>query len=57
MCTSKNHHARSMQVLRVFFLQHLQDLALNLVSLTLKMKLFLQEAKTLALILRENTTR
>ena len=31
-----------MQILQVFFLQDLQDLALNLASLALKMKLFLQ---------------
>ena len=42
-----------MQVLQVFFLQDLQDLALNLASLALKMKLFLQELKNLALILQE----
>ena len=49
----KNHLARSIQVLQVFLLQDLQDLALNLVSLALKMKLFLQELKNLALILQE----
>ena len=37
-----------MQVLQVFFLQDLQDLALNLASFALKMKLFLQELKNLA---------
>ena len=42
-----------MQVLQGFFLQDLQDLALNLASLALKMKLFLQELKNLALILQE----
>ena len=50
---SKNHLARNMQVLQVFFLQDLQDLALNLESLALKIKLFLQELKNLALILQE----
>ena len=42
-----------MQVLQVFFFQNLQDLALNLARLALKMKLFLQELKNLALILHE----
>ena len=42
---SENHLARKMQVL--------QDLALNLASFALKMKLFLQELKNLALILQE----
>ena len=50
---SKNHLARKMQVLQEYFLQDLQDLALNLVSLTLKMKLFLQELKNPALTLQE----
>ena len=47
---SKNCLARNMQVLQVFFLQDLQDLALNLARLALKMKLFLQELNNLALI-------
>ena len=42
-----------MQLLQVFFLQDLQDLALNLSKLALRMKLFLQELKNLALILQE----
>ena len=54
---SKNHLARNMQVLQVFFLQDLQDIALNLESLALKMKLFLQELKNLALILQEKIAR
>ena len=33
---SKNHLARNMQVLQVFFSQDLQDLALNLARLALK---------------------
>ena len=37
-----------MQFLQVFFLQDLQDLAQNLASLALKMKLFLQDTKNLA---------
>ena len=37
-----------MQILQVFFLQDLQDLALYLASLALKMKLFLQDLKNLA---------
>ena len=37
-----------MQVLQEFFLQDLQDLALNLARLALKMKLFLQELKNFA---------
>ena len=54
---SKNHLARKLQVLQEFFLQDLQDLALNLASLALKMKLFLQELKNLALILQEKFAR
>ena len=52
---SKNHLARNMQlrVLQVFFIQDLQDVALNLARLALKMKFFLQELKNLALILQE----
>ena len=42
-----------MQVVQVFFLQDLQDLALNLARLALKMKLFLQELKYLAPIMQE----
>ena len=34
-------------VLQVFFLQDLQDLALNLATLALKIKLFLQDIKIL----------
>ena len=41
---SKNRLERNMQILQVFFLQDLQDLA----SLALKMKLFLQDMKNLA---------
>ena len=49
----KNCLARNMQILQVFFLQDLQDLALNLASLALKMKLFLQDMKNLARIFQE----
>ena len=42
---SKNCLARNIQILQVFFLE---DLALNLASLALKMKLFLQDMKNLA---------
>ena len=42
---SKNRLARNIQMLQVFFLQ---DLAQNLASLALKMKLFLQDMKNLA---------
>ena len=45
---SINHLARKVQVL-----QDLQDLALNLASLALKMQVFLQKLKNLALILQE----
>ena len=45
---SKNSLARNIQILQVFFLQDLQDLSLNLASLALKMKLFLQDMKNLA---------
>ena len=38
--------ARNMQALQVIFLQNLQDLALNLARLALKMKLLLQEIKS-----------
>ena len=54
---SENHLARNMQVLQVFFLQDLQDLALNLASFALQMSLFLQELKNLALIWQEKTAR
>ena len=54
---SKNHLARNIQILQVFFLQDLQDLVLNLASLALKMKLFLQELKNLARILQEKIVR
>ena len=40
---SKNCLARNMPVLEVFFVQDLQNVALNLASLALKMKLFLQD--------------
>ena len=50
---SKNRLARNIQILQVFTLQDLQDLALNLASLALKMKLFLQDIKNLARILQE----
>ena len=46
-----------MQILQVFVLQDLQDLALNLVSFALKMKLFLQDIKTLAGIFQEKNSR
>ena len=39
--------ARNIQILQVFFLQDLQDLALNIASLALKMKLVLQDIKIL----------
>ena len=42
---SKNHLARNIHILQVFFLQ---DLAQNLASLALKMKFFLQDMKNLA---------
>ena len=54
---SKNRLARNMQILQVFFLQDLQDLALNLASLALKMKLFLQDIKNLARILQEKIVK
>ena len=44
---SKNHLARNIQILQVFFLQDLQDLAQNLARCALKMKLFLQDIKSL----------
>ena len=46
-----------MQILQVFFLQDLQDLALNLANLALKMKLFLQDMQNLARILQEKFAR
>ena len=46
---SKNGLARNMHIL--------QDLAQNLASLALKMKLFLQDMKNLARILQENFAR
>ena len=45
---SKNRSARNIQILQVFFLQNLQDLAINLASFELNMKLFLQDMKNLA---------
>ena len=45
--SSKNGPARNIQILQVFYLQDLQDLTLNLASLVLKMKLFLQNIKIL----------
>ena len=54
---SKNGLARHMQILQVFILQDLQDLAQNLASLALKMKLFLQDMKNLARILQENIVK
>ena len=54
---SKNRLARNIQILQVFFLQDLQDLALNLASLALKMKLFMQDMKYLARILQEKFAR
>ena len=54
MLLSKNRLARNMQVLQVFFLQHLQDLALNLARLALKMKRFLQELTILQELARKN---
>ena len=45
---SKNHLARNIQFLQVFFLQALQDLSQNLATLALKMKLFLQDMNNLA---------
>ena len=50
---SKNHLARNIHLLQVFFLQDLQNLAQTLASLALKMKLFLQDMKNLARILQE----
>ena len=46
-----------MQILQVFFLQDLQDLAVNLASLALKMKHFLQDLRNLARILQEKFAR
>ena len=54
---SKNRLAKNIQILQVFFLQDLQDLALNLAILALKMKLFLQDMKNLARILQEKFAR
>ena len=54
---SKNGLARNMQILQVFFLQDLQNLAQNLASLALKMKLFLQDMKNLARLLQENIVK
>ena len=54
---SKNHLARNIQILQVFFLQDLQDLTQNLASLAIKMKLFLQDMKNLARILQEKIVR
>ena len=51
---SKNHLARNIHILQVFFLQNLQDLAQNLASLALKMKFFLQDLNNLARFLQEN---
>ena len=48
---SKNHLARNIQTLQVFFFKDLQDLAKNLACLALKMKLLLQDMKNLARIL------
>ena len=42
-----------MQVMQAIFLQDLQDLALNLARLALKIKFFLQELKNLAFVLQE----
>ena len=50
---NKHRLARNIQILQVFSLQDLQDLALNLASLALKIKLFLQDIKNLARILLE----
>ena len=54
---SKNHLARNIQTLQVFFLQDLQDLAKNLACLALKMKLVLQDMKNLERILQEKIVR
>ena len=54
---SKNRLARNIQILQVFFLQDLQDFALNLASLALTMQLFLQDMKNLARILQEKIAR
>ena len=57
---SKNGLARNILILLVFFLQDLQDLqdfALNLAILALKMKLFLKDLKNLARILQEKFAR
>ena len=54
MLPSKNGLARNILILQVFFLQ---DLGLNLASLALKMKLFLQDMNNLARILQEKFTR
>ena len=43
-----------MQMLQVFFLQDLQDLALNLAILALKMKLFMQDIKPCKKNLQDN---
>ena len=56
--SSFSHLARNTQILQIFFLQDLQDLALNLAqtylaNLALKMMLFLQDIKNLARILQE----
>ena len=50
----KNRLERNIQILQVFLLQDLQDLALNLTSLALKMKLFLQDMKNLARKMQDN---
>ena len=57
MTPSKNRLTRNIQIFQVFFLQDLQDLALNLASLVLNMKLFLQDMKNLARILQEKFAR
>ena len=54
MYPSKNRLARNIQTLQVFFLQNLQVLALNLASLAIKMKLFLQHMKNVARICKKN---
>ena len=46
-CSVKQRLARNIQILQEIFLQDLQDLAINLASLALKMKLFLQDIKDL----------
>ena len=51
---SKNCLARSIQILQVFFLQDLWNLALNLANLAIKMKSFFARCENLARTLQDN---